>query len=88
MLQQYDFYQSLHNKALSEHFLKAGDMLAEEADVLGSTVRQLLATGEKINNKSIITALLSALEETESVVSADVIRKTLEIVMDYTLDDI
>ncbi|KAA1049903.1 biofilm development regulator YmgB/AriR family protein [Pseudocitrobacter sp. 73] len=88
MLQQYDFYQSIQNKALSEHFLKAGDMLADEAEILGGAVRHLMAAGETINNKNIITALIESLECTDSVVSADVIRKTLEIVVDHTLDDI
>lgn len=88
MLQQYDFYQSIQNKALSEHFLKAGDMLAEEAEILGGAVRHLMAAGETINNKNIISALILSLETTDDVVAADVIRKTLEIVVDYTLDDI
>ncbi|WP_052283260.1 biofilm development regulator YmgB/AriR family protein [Kluyvera genomosp. 1] len=88
MLQQYDFYPSLHNKALSEHFLKAGDMLAEEAEVLGGAVRQLLTAGETVSNKNIIAVLIHSLEETNNIVSADVIRKTLEIIVDYTLDDI
>lgn len=88
MLQQYDFYQSIQNKALSEHFLKAGDMLADEAEILGGAVRHLIAVGKTINNKNIITTLVQSLEYTDSVVSADVIRKTLEIVVDHTLDDI
>lgn len=88
MLQQYDFYQSIQNKALSEHFLKAGDMLADEAEILGGAVRHLMGAGETINNKNIIATLIQTLECTDNVVSADVIRKTLEIVVDHTLDDI
>jgi Biofilm development protein YmgB/AriR. len=88
MLQKYDFYQSIQNKALSEHFLKSGDMLADESEILGGAVRHLMATGKAINNKNLIATLIQSLEHADNVVSSDVIRKTLEIVVNHTLDDI
>ncbi len=40
------------------------------------------------NNKNIILSLISSLESTTDVVKADIIRKTLEIVLRYTADDV
>lgn len=72
----------------SDYFRHAGDVLAEEAAVLGSAIRHILMNGEHINNKNIILSLVQRLEVTADVVQADVIRKTLEIVVGHTMDDI
>ena len=40
------------------------------------------------DNKNIILSLIGSLESTVDVVQADVIRKTLEIVLRYTADDV
>ena len=39
-------------------------------------------------SKAIILWLIQTLESTDDVVKADVIRKTLEIVVGYTMDDL
>ncbi|BEJ33841.1 two-component-system connector protein AriR [Citrobacter freundii] len=44
--------------------------------------------GDNVNNKNIILSLIGSLESTVDVVQADVIRKTLEIVLRYTADDV
>ncbi|MDM3085160.1 biofilm development regulator YmgB/AriR family protein, partial [Citrobacter sp. Cf141] len=43
---------------------------------------------DNVNNKNIILSLIGSLESTVDVVQADVIRKTLEIVLRYTADDV
>ena len=48
----------------------------------------ILQSEGHLNNKAIILWLIQALETTDDVVTADVIRKTLEIVVGYTMDDI
>lgn len=88
MIQQPDIYSALLDHSLSEHFRHAGEVLAEEAIVLGSAIRHILVRGESINNKNIILALVQRLEVTTDVVHADVIRNTLEIVVGHTIDDI
>ena len=50
--------------------------------------RQDVYKRQHLNNKAIILWLIQALESTDDVVTADVIRKTLEIVVGYTMDDI
>jgi hypothetical protein len=47
-----------------------------------------MASEGHLTNKAIILWLINALETTDDVVMADVIRKTLEIVVGYTMDDI
>ena len=43
---------------------------------------------KKIADDETVKKLIQALETTDDVVTADVIRKTLEIVVGYTMDDI
>ncbi|WP_455428012.1 biofilm/acid-resistance regulator YmgB/AriR [Dryocola sp. LX212] len=86
--QQSDIYKALSNTAMSEYFRCAGDLLAEESALLGSAISNILASEGHVTNKAIILWLVNALECTDDVVTADVIRKTLEIVVGYTMDDI
>ena len=51
-------------------------------------INRILQSEGHLNNKAIILWLIQALETTDDVVTADVIRKTLEIVVGYTMDDI
>lgn len=63
-------------------------MLADESAMLGAVIRSMLAGGEPLTNKTIILRLMELLESTDDVVKGDVIRKTLEIIVDHTTDDI
>ena len=56
--------------------------------MLGAVVRSILASGGQLTNKAIILHLIQAIESTHDVVKSDIIRKTLEIVVDHTMDDI
>ncbi|EHS9989662.1 biofilm/acid-resistance regulator AriR, partial [Escherichia coli] len=47
----------------------------------------LMLSGDNVNNKNIILSLIHSLETTNDILKADVIRKTLEIVLRYTADD-
>lgn len=85
---QSDIYSALRDTALSEYFRNAGDLLAEESAILGAAVNSILAAEGHLTNKALILWLVNALECTDDVVTADVIRKTLEIVVGYTMDDI
>lgn len=79
---------SLPNTALADYFVSAGDMLAEEYVVLGAAIRTIIASGRPLTHKEIILQLIDEIETTKNVVKSDIIRKTLEIVVDHTLDDI
>ncbi|MGO0765473.1 biofilm development regulator YmgB/AriR family protein, partial [Citrobacter freundii] len=63
-------------------------LLADESVVLGQAVTNVILAGDNVNNKNIILSLIGSLESTVDVVQADVIRKTLEIVLRYTADDV
>lgn len=89
MLQQSsDTFEVLPDTALSAYFRNAGDALAEESVILGAAVRSILASGGHLTNKTLILHLIQAIESTDDVVKSDIIRKTLEIVVDHTMDDI
>ncbi|HDS6684826.1 TPA: hypothetical protein QHZ65_004669 [Klebsiella aerogenes] len=51
-------------------------------------IDSILSSDGHLSNKALILWLINALETTDNVVTADVIRKTLEIVVGYTMDDI
>lgn len=85
MHQQPDIYAGLQDTALSDYFRNAGDKLVDESAVMSLAINSILQSEGHLNNKAIILWLIQALE---SMVTADVIRKTLEIVVGYTMDDI
>ena len=66
----------------------AGDRLIDESAVMSLAISSILESEGHLSNKAIILWLITALETTRDVVTADVIRKTLEIVVSYTMDDI
>ncbi len=82
-----DLYSTLPDLALAEYFRNAGSVLADESAVLGIVIRDILATDGQLNNKAIILRLVHALESADSAAQADILRKTLEIVVGYTPDD-
>lgn len=86
--QQPDIYAGLNDTALSEYFRNAGDRLIDESAVMSLAISSILESEGHLSNKAIILWLITALETTSDVVTADVIRKTLEIVVSYTMDDI
>ena len=88
MIKQSDAYTNVHDTALSNYFRNAGEMLAEESLLLGTVVNSIIASQELLTNKAIIVRLMEALKTTEDAVKGDIIRKTLEIVVNHTTDDI
>ncbi|GKW15015.1 two-component-system connector protein AriR [Pectobacterium carotovorum subsp. carotovorum] len=88
ILKESENYADIPDTILSEYFRNAGDMLADESAMLGAVIRSMLASGEPLTNKTIILRLMGLLELTDDVVKVDIIRKTLEIIVDHTTDDI
>jgi len=83
-----EFFDGHSGTSLTEYFRTSGEALAEESALLGQVINSIIATDGHLTNKAIIARLIEILELTDSVVSADVIRKTLEIVLDHTIDDV
>ncbi|MDF7650937.1 biofilm development regulator YmgB/AriR family protein [Erwiniaceae bacterium L1_54_3] len=52
--------------------------------MLGLVIRSLMATEGKVSNKAIILSLVGALESTHDAQQADLLRRTLEIVVGHT----
>jgi len=88
MLQNPDLYEELPNAALSNYFRSAGGLLAEEWALLESVMGAIHAAKEPVTNKAIILRLIKQIESTHDVIKADIIRKTLEIIVDHTQDDL
>lgn len=76
------------DSTLIEFFRSAGDQLASETELLGSIIRNIVADQGRVTNKAIILYLIAQLETTTDVVRLDVLRKTLEIVVGRTPDDV
>lgn len=88
MAQQSSFNTFIADKSLNAYFQSAGDRLEEESQVLDLAIKAMINDGQHINNKSIISNLIQTLECTDDIVMAHVIRNTLEIVVNHTVDDI
>jgi len=88
MTQPSDACLTLPDTALTSYFRSAGEMLAEESVLLGAVVTGILASQVNLSNKAIIAQLMAMLKNTEDAVKSDVIRKTLEIVVNHTSDDL
>lgn len=86
MLEDTTIHNAITDKALASYFRSSGNLLEEESAVLGQAVTNLMLSGDNVNNKNIILSLIHSLE-TSDILKADVIRKTLEIVLRYTADD-
>jgi len=82
-----NLYNVLPDNELAAHFRDSAHSLNEESRVLDNVVRSILATEGRITNKSIILCLIMALETTADNTEADILRRTLEIVVGYTPDD-
>lgn len=88
MLQEINVHRAIADKALASYFRNAGELLADESAVLGQAVTNVIMAGDNVNNKNIILSLIGSLESTTDITQADIIRKTLEIVLSYTADDV
>ncbi len=86
MLEDTTIHNAITDKALASYFRSSGNLL-EESAVLEQAVTNLMLSGDNVNNKNIILSLIHSLETTSDILKADVIRKTLEIVLRYTADD-
>lgn len=89
MTQQHpDIYTSLTDTALSEHFRSAGARLADESEIMSAAISTVMAAEGHITNKGLILWLIKTLETTDDAVKADAVRRTLEIVVAHTMDDL
>ncbi len=75
------------DSSIIEYFRSEGDLLAQETELLGAIIRDIVADQGRVTNKAIILYLIAELECTSDVVRLDVLRKTLEIVVGRTPDD-
>ena len=82
MHQQPDIYARLQDTALSDYFRNAGDKLVDESAVMSLAINSILQSEGHLNNKAIILWLIQALETTDDVVTADVIRLGEDVVKD------
>lgn len=81
-------FAGIPGNSLSEYFRTSGESLADESALLGQVINSILASNQHLTNKAIIAKLINILELTDDVVTADIVRKTLEIVLDHTVDDV
>jgi len=75
------------DSSIIEYFRSAGDELAQETELLGAVIRDIVADQGRVTNKAIILYLIAELESTSDTVRLDVVRKTLELVVGRTPDD-
>lgn len=87
-MQTQPFTVALSDKTLENFFSRSGDTMAEETKLLGDLAQEMLDARMPLTNKNLIVCLIKSLECAEGVVQADIIRKTLEIFVSHTSDDV
>lgn len=75
------------NYNLAEYFQTEIKAAHTEVEILGSVVVEILHSGAPVTNKAIISRLLQRLETSSDIVSQDIHRYALELVVHRTEDD-
>lgn len=76
------------DKEIADYFNTAANKAASEMEILGVVVAEILQTGMPVTNKAIISKLIHRLELESDVVSLDIYRQLLELVVHKTPDDL
>ena len=82
-----DIFSVITDIELAERFRNAGHDIKDETAVLGFVIRSLFQSGEQVTRKAIILSLIGALESVQGTPQADVLRRTLEIVVGCNGED-
>lgn len=76
--------QNASGSDIHAYLQDAGDLYAQEKEVIGTIVKAVLADRGRVTNKAIIMYLIAELESTNDAVQLDVLRNCLEIVVGRT----
>ncbi|MBW1214509.1 biofilm/acid-resistance regulator YmgB/AriR (plasmid) [Pantoea allii] len=79
--------QSTSDLAIIEFFRSEGEHLAQETELLGRVIRNIVSDEKRVTNKAIILYLIAELECTDDEFRIELLRRTLEIVVGRTPDD-
>lgn len=75
------------DKEIADYFNVAANKAANDMEVLGLVVAEILQSGSPVSNKAIISKLIHRLELESDIISLDVYRQLLELVVHKTPDD-
>ncbi|MGG6136273.1 biofilm/acid-resistance regulator YmgB/AriR [Pantoea allii] len=79
--------QSTSDLAIIAFFRSEGEHLAQETELLGRVIRNIVSDEKRVTNKAIILYLIAELECTDDEFRIELLRRTLEIVVGRTPDD-
>ncbi|MDN4128208.1 biofilm/acid-resistance regulator YmgB/AriR [Pantoea ananatis] len=79
--------QSTSDLAIIEFFRSEGEHLAQETELLGRVIRNIVSDEKRVTNKAIILYLIAELESTDDEFHIELLRRTLEIVVGRTPED-
>lgn len=87
MLKNTTIHNAITNKALASYFRSSSNLLKKKSAVLKQAVTNLMLSSNNVNNKNIILSLIHSLKTTSNILKANVIKKTLKIVLQYTANN-
>lgn len=76
------------DKEIADYFNVAANKAASEMEMLGLIIAEILQAGMPVTNKAIISKLINRLELESDVVTLDIYRQLLELVVHKTPDDL
>ncbi|ALV92759.1 MULTISPECIES: biofilm/acid-resistance regulator YmgB/AriR [Pantoea] len=76
------------SEAIADYFKLAGNSDSVEMEMFGQIIAEILQCGMQVTNKTIIASLIQRLEMESDVITLDIYRHLLELVVNKTPDDI
>lgn len=83
-----EFEYIREDRRLFRYLSQAGAKFSDERLAIDAAARILLSQGKPLTNKGLIDSLLLMLSCCDDVVTGDILRHALEIVVEFTEDDI
>jgi len=88
ILEPTNLYVSINDKTLSNFLQNTGSAFGEEKNLLATAIKEISAQKGYISNKQLIIWLITQLETSKDVLHNDLVRRSLEVVVGFTQDDI
>lgn len=76
------------DQEIADYFNPAANKPASDMEILGLVVAEILQSGMPVSNKAIISKLIHRLELESDIISLEIYRQLLELVVYKTPDDL
>ena len=83
-----EFKEVMEDERLFNYLANSGGKFCDESVAIEAAARSLLSQSRPVSNKNLIYSLLNMLSCSDDVVTSDIVRHAIEIVIEFTEDDL